>query len=357
MFFLKFLVCFFSILNVQNISAQTVTETTYDDFSDKGASYFDKWNLPYYGIAGETFVSEGGALSLNFQNKRLKVAAPEFHWSSDYSHHDHLKYLALSTKKFRIPEEGSVMFSSFMKAHVFNTHPNLKMVTRKFSDNQPIEYKINEGCQASAILRMSNAHQTGMVFDWVVYGDQAFALTERLQDAPLHPANIHNRYSQVIEVFKIDKEAHNFAIRYTRSLSKNRDRVEYLIDGKVLAIIKNIGIPIDKQKGYFKKNTKIIDPSQGAGEPLLGKMSTMHIGHGLFSRVDVYPYQQQDLANSSVTIPLAGKILKDTSSNYKTYARIWGQGAIGFFYNFNVTMGIHSENETSTKKVEFEVRK
>ncbi len=84
MFYFKFLLCFFSFLSVQNLSAQTVTETTYDDFNDKGISYFDKWYLPYYGIAGETFASDGGALTLTFQNKRLKVSAPEFHWSSDY---------------------------------------------------------------------------------------------------------------------------------------------------------------------------------------------------------------------------------------------------------------------------------
>ncbi len=341
MFFLKLLVCLFSFLSTQNLNAQTITQTSYDDFKDKGASYFDKWNLPFYGIAGETFVSEGGALKLNFKNKRLKVSAPKFHWSSDYSFYDHIKYLALSTKKFRLPEEGSVMFSSLMKAQVFNTHPKLKIVAHKLSDHQQIGYTINEGRQASAVLRMSNAHQTGMVFDWVVYGDQAFALIERLQDAPVHPANIQSAYSQIIKLFKISSEEHNFAIRYTRSLRKNCDKVEYLIDGKVLSVVNNIGIPLDKQKGF--KNKSITDPSQGAGEYLVDKMTTMHIGHGLFSRIDVFPYQQQDLTNKSVTLPLEGTILKDSGSNHYAIARLWGQGAIGFFNDFNVTIDRDSE--------------
>ncbi len=349
MLYLNLFVCVFSIVFVQNLSAQTVTETTYDDFSDKGISYFDKWSMPYYGKAGETFVSEGGALKLSFLSKRLKVSAPEFHWSSDYLIHDHVKYLALSTKKFRLPEEGSVMFSSVMKAYVFNTYPSLKMMGRKISDDQPIEYKINEGRQASAVLRMSNAHQTGIVFDWVVYGDQAFALTERTHNAPKYPAGISGAYSQVIKIFKLSPGVHNFAIRYSRSLQTQCDRVEYLIDGKVMTIIKNTGIPLDMQKGYFKNKKLVIDPSQGEGEILINKMTTMLIGHGLFSRVDVFPYQQQDLTNESVTIPLRGLISKDKTSNPYTSGRLWGQGAIGFFYNFNVTMVIHAETKKPIK--------
>ncbi|MBA3604206.1 MAG: hypothetical protein H0W50_11355 [Parachlamydiaceae bacterium] len=349
MLFWKLSVCLFSIVLVQNLSAQKITEITYDDFSDKGISYFDKWSLPYYGTAGETFVSEGGALKLGFLNNRLKVSAPEFHWSSDYLLHDHVKYLALSTTKFRLPKEGSVMFSSIMKANVFQTYPSLKIVARKISKDQPIEYKINEGRQASAVLRMSNAHQTGMVFDWVVYGDQAFALTERTHDAPLYPANIQGAYCQVIKTFQLSSGVHNFAIRYFRSLQAQYDQVEYLIDGKVMTTIKNIGIPPDKQKGYFKNKTRVIDPSQGVGENLINKMTTMMIGHGLFSRVDVFPYQQQDLTNNSVTIPLTGLIFKDKASNPYTSSRLWGQGAIGFFYNFNVTMVTHSETKKPVK--------
>ncbi len=345
MFFLGLSICLFSTFWLQEIYAVVETQIIYDDFKDEGTSYFEKWNLPYYGIAGERLDSDGGDLVLTFLHSRLKISAPEFHWSSDYLYLDHVKYLALSTTKFPLPNEGSVMFSSMMKANVFKTFPKLKMIAYRASNNLRIEYKIDKGRQASAVLRMSNAHETGMVFDWVVYNDQAFALTERLYDAPLFPANVQNAYSQIIKTFNLSPGVHNFGIRYTRSLRAQRDRVEYLVDGKVMTIIKSIGIPLDKQKGYFKNKDLVKDNSQGEGEHLVEKMSSMVIGHGLFSRLDIFPYQQEDLKNKSVMIPLSGSIFKDKNNFPCASSRLWGQGAIGFFYNFIVNTTTHSEKK------------
>lgn len=325
----------FLTLFCQDIVGREETEIVYDDFSDEGISYLEKWTLPYYGIAGETFVSDGGALALSFLHKRLKVSAPEFQWSSDYLYFDHIKYLALSTQEFPLPDEGSVMFSSQMKAYVFNTYPTLLLGAYRVTDDLFLRYKVNEGRQASAILRMSNAHQTGQVFDWVVYGNRAFALTERLFGAPLHFADIDTAYSQIIKIFDLTPGLHNFAIRYNRSLRAQRDNVEYLIDGKVMVTVKNIGIPLDQQKG-IKNKDKVADPSQGKGERIIDKMTTMVIGHGLFSRLDVFPYQQRDLSNQSVMIPLRGSISEKEKTYPRANSRLWGQGAIGFYYNFVV---------------------
>lgn len=340
---LRLLIVVFANLLVQEIAGREEMEIVYDDFRDEGVSYLEKWTLPYYGIAGETFVAEGGGLALSFLNGRLKVSAPEFKWSSDYLHFDHIKYLALSKQEFSLPNEGSVMFSSLMKAYVFHSYPQLMMEAYRVSDDSFLRYKVQAGRQAGAILRMSNAHQTGQVFDWVVYGNQAFALTERLFAAPLHPADIETAYTQIIQICELSPGEHNFAIRYSRSLRTQRDKVEYLIDGRLMALAKNIGIPLDKQKGYSRNKKKMIDPSQGKGERLIEKMTTMVIGHGLFSRLDIFPYQQQDLSHESVMIPLRGSISEKERTTPRVNGRIWGQGAIGFYYNFTVNSVIHSD--------------
>ncbi len=324
----------FSTLPLENSCENT--ELIYDDFCDQGSSYFNKWTLPYYGIAGETFVSEGGVLELSFLHQRLKVSAPKFCWSSDYRDLDHIKYLAESTQHFPIPEEGSILFSSLMKAYVFSTYPAVNVSAYSLTNNDGVKYKIEKGRQAGAILRMSNAHETGQVFDWVVYGDQAFALTERLFNAPIYPANIDTAYTQVVKTFKLSSKPHHFAIRYSRHLKTLSDQVEYLVDGKIKAVIKNIGIPLDKQTGYYTRKDKVIDPSQGPGEPLIQKMSSMVIGHGLFTRVDSFPYQQSTPNDRNVIIPLKGSIITHTSKSPTVFSRIWGQGAAGFYYNFKV---------------------
>jgi len=67
------------------------------------------------------------------------------------------------------------------------------------------------------------------------------------------------------------------------------------------------------------------------------QMNTMIIGHGLFSLLDVFPYQQEDLEGTSVTIPLTGPAPSPGDPNPQVSSRLWGQGAEGVFDNFRVT--------------------
>lgn len=209
------------------------------------------------------------------------------------------------------------------------------MIAHKTSTGETVEYLLNRAQQAAVTFHMLNFHETGILFDWFISGNQAFALYERLFDAPLFPANIETAFTQVVKVVKLDNPGtHKFAFRYTRNVDGDNDSIEYLIDDEVIAVIKNIGIPLDKQKKWRKHN--VVYPSQGPGERVKNEMSSMIIGHGLFSLVDQFPFQQEDLDGTSVTIPLRGPGPDECSKHPKVSSRIWGQGAEGTFDNFQV---------------------
>ena len=330
--FIKSVFSFFIASTLVLNAAWEEESVVYDDFSDGGASYDAKWSKPFYGIAGETLDSEGGNLSLSFPNGKFKASAPEFGWSSDFLFFDHIKYLATSNALFPIPEEGSITFSADITAQTFNTFPGLVMNANKVIDGSAVAYELLEGRQAGATLHMLNFHETGQLFDWFVYGNKAFALIEKL----FNPADINTAYTQIIEEVEIPPGEHTFSITYTRGRG-SKDRVDYLIDGKIIASVKDIGIPLDQQSPKFYEKKPITDPSQGPGELVKDQMNTMIIGHGLFSLLDVFPYQQEDLEGTSVTIPLTGPAPSPGDPNPQVSSRLWGQGAEGVFDNFRVT--------------------
>lgn len=308
------------------------TEINYDNFNDGGASYSTKWSTPFYGIAGETYFEDGGSLLVTFPDNKLKISSPEFQWASDTLFFDHIKYFATSTRTFPIPRIGSIEFSADIKAKTFNTIPNLTMIANKVTNGNEVRYLLNEGRQAGVTLHMLNFQETGVLFDWFVYNDQAFALYERLYDAPVYPADAQTAFTQIVEIFDLSHETNNFAIRYTRNQDTGKDKVEYLINGKVKATIKNIGIPLDLQ------GRNAVYPAQGPGERVINEMTGMIIGHGLFSLLDVFPFQQQDPDGTSVTIPLRGAFPNVDRRKPTVNSRIWGQGAEGEFNNFKVVI-------------------
>jgi hypothetical protein len=53
--------------------------------------------------------------------------------------------------------------------------------------------------------------------------------------------------------------------------------VEYLLNGKLVTRVGNVGIPLDKQGVKYTG----IYPSLGPGESLAGKIDSFSIGHGL----------------------------------------------------------------------------
>ncbi len=135
-------------------------------------------------------------------------------------------------------------------------------------------------------------------------------------------------YTQIIEEVDIEPGvSHNYAIRYTRSPDDGADKVEYLIDGKVVAKVHKAGIPLDVQRP--DKYADIIYPSVGSGEILKDKMNTMILAHGIFSLLDEFPFQHPDRPDLSVSIPVS--------------ERIWGQGVRATFDNSKVTTETKNE--------------
>ena len=81
------------------------------------ADYATKWSNPY-GL-GEMSVTD----TRNFSGGTFNVSAAPFRIGADFSVFDHLKYIAISTKTFPVPEDGSVEISSTIKAATPGTDP------------------------------------------------------------------------------------------------------------------------------------------------------------------------------------------------------------------------------------------
>lgn len=307
----------------------TVTEFVYDDFSGGEADYAAKWSLPFYGVAGEFEVDDGGALDRDLSNSNLHLSIPSFTAGSDFLFFDHIKYLGTSNQLFTIPEHGSITFSIDMEVQTPGAEPGRVMHATEVSTGNPVSYEMSEGRQACATLHMLNFHETGQLMDWLVSGTKAVALTERLFTPG--QAGIDEAYTQILGEVDITPGWHNFAIRYTRAPGNGADKVEWLIDGEVVFVQHKTGVPLDKQKPGFYKNFPITDPSQGPGEPVKKKMNTFIFGHGVFSLLDVFPYQQAP--NKSVTIPV-GPLPPNPDGSVST--RLWGQGVIVTFDNAKV---------------------
>jgi hypothetical protein len=93
-----------------------------------------------------------------------------------------------------------------------------------------------------------------------------------------------------------------------------------MLDGKRIARVEKVGVPLDVQKRAFTG----IYPSLGPGEELANQIDSVTIGHGLFSLLDAFPFQHPDAPELSVSIPIS--------------ERIFGQGAGAVFDDFVVTI-------------------
>lgn len=285
--------------------------------------YFQKWANIY----GPLELAAGG--SLDVSNQGVKVTAVPFHVGVDLSVFDHLKYIAISTESFSVPESGSLEFEAEITAETPGAVPS-RLIQGCYGPPfsyamvgdpcaEPYAEYARQGQQAGVVLNMIN-FETGQLFDWFVSGDTVFALIERL------PSNVTNSpgtplslaYTQIIAEKSVKPgKKHKVSIRYTRGPSDSY--VEYFLDGDLFARVDNVGIPLDKQgvpyTGYA--------PSTGDGEPLKDRLDTFVIGHGLFSLLDAFPYHHPEAPELSVSIPIS--------------ERLFGQGAVGTWENFKVT--------------------
>ncbi|MDQ3067405.1 MAG: DUF6081 family protein, partial [Actinomycetota bacterium] len=284
----------------------------------------------------------------HFAGGRLNVSAAPFRVGADFSVFDHLKYIAISNESFPVPEKGSVTISSQITAQTPGTIPGLAIngvygPPGSWADPSspppaglaPYSATVMQGQQAGVVMNVID-FCTGQLFDWFIAGDTAFTLIERLPTNvtgntanPGCPGATHvgrdKMYTQIVDEIPLDGSVpHTVAIRYTAM----QNAVEYLLDGKRVSRVKNVGVPLDVQ-GVNYTGTY---PSLGPGESLAGQIGSLSIGHGLFSLIDAFPYQHPDSPELSVSIPVG-----DSTPAGAGKARLFGQGAIGTFDNFTVT--------------------
>ena len=296
------------------------TEVDYDAATE--SQYATMWANPY----GTGELAAGGTLTVAKQG--VRVDATPFQTAADVSVFDHLKYIAISSQSFAVPEAGSLEFSVEISADTPGTQmgrvihgcygPSGSYAAVGDPCTTPFEHVARQGQQAGVVLNMVN-FETGQLFDWFIAGNTAFALIERLPTvvtgSPGTPLDL--AYTQIIEQVDIKPgKKHDVAIRYTRGPTTSR--VEYFLDGKIFTRVDNVGVPLDVQGVPFTGYA----PATGAGEPLKDRLDSFVIGHGLFSLLDAFPYQHPEAPELSVSIPIA--------------ERLFGQGAVGTWDKFRV---------------------
>ncbi len=307
---------------------KSTTNVKYDVVDE--AAYDELWIRPY----GDLQIAPGAGGTLEVAKSGITVDATPFTIGADFSVFDHLKYLAISTEEFEVPEDGSLEFSVDIMATTPGTEegrvihgcygPSFSYPSVDAPCDEPYTEGVLQGQQASVSLNMIN-FATGQLFDWLVSEDRAIALIERLPStvtgSPGTP--VEKAYTQIITEVPIKPgKAHNYGIRYTRG--PDVSLVEYFLDGTLVTSVEDVGIPLDVQgvpySGYA--------PSLGPGEPLSDQLDSFVIGHGLFSLLDAFPYQHPDAPDLSVSIPLS--------------ERLFGQGAMGNWDKFEVKTKVDS---------------
>jgi hypothetical protein len=296
------------------------TVEVYDDFGQSGyslADYQQKWSNPY-GL-GEMALGD----TRSFTKGAFKVSAAPFRTGADFSVFDHLKYIAISNKAFPVPATGSVEISATIKAATVGTDPGRVIHGTYVESGAPYAEPTLEGQQAGVVMNVIDFN-TGQLFDWFVSGSTAFALIERLPSSVTGNAaegspdyvGREKMYTQIIKEIPASPGTHSVSIRFNRDA--HGSSVDYFFDGKSVAHVDNVGVPLDVQEVAYTG----IYPSLGAGEDLSAKVNSLTIGHGLFSLLDAFPFQHPEAPELSVSIPMS--------------ERLFGQGATGTFDDFKV---------------------
>jgi len=295
------------------VQAQT-NVIQYDSFQAPGgytlADYETNWINPFG--PGEMGIED----TRTFESGKLRIDAAPFQTSADFSVFDHIKYFAITPTPVAIPQEGSITFSAEIEAETPGTVPGRIIEGTYLQSGQPYKSVALEGQQACATLHMID-FASGQLFDWLVSGNKALALTERLPTTVTGSpgAGRNEIYTQIVGEFEIAPGPHNYAIRYTRD--EDGDQVEFLIDGEVMASYEGVGVPLDNREEFVKY------PALGNGELLKDQMQFFTMAHGVFSLLDEFPFQHPDAPEFSVSIPVEN--------------RIFGQGVRATYDNFKIT--------------------
>jgi hypothetical protein len=315
----------------------------YDDFDKPGYSlndYAEKWTTPY-GL-GEMAVND----TRNFSGGRLNLRAVPFQTAFDASVNDHLKYQAVSARTFPVPENGTLVLSSDIKASTPGTVPGLiqrgvygppgSWLDPASPPALPgFSARVRQGQQAAVVMNALD-FCTGQVFDWFVASEAAFALIERLPTSVTgnvtNPdcrgaveVGIDKMYTQIIREVPVKPDVwHHVDIALTRH--NGSAWADYFLDHQPIAHVANVGIPLDKQGASFTG----VYPSAGSGEQVAGQLDSVRFGHGLFSLLDAFPFQHPEAPQLSVSIPVGSP----SSLSAAGRARLFGQGASASFDNF-----------------------
>ena len=298
----------------------TTTVEVYDDFGRTDyslADYEEKWFNPY-GL-GEMALGD----TRSFSRGAFRISAVPFRTGADFSVFDHLKYIAISNRSFSVPATGSLEISSTIKASTPGTEPGRVIHGTYLETGAPYAEPTLEGQQAGVVMNVID-FSTGQLFDWFVSGGTAFALIERLPSNVTGNAEVgspdyvgrEKMYTQIIKEIPASRGTHTVSIRLNRDADGSS--VDYFFDGRLIAHVADIGIPLDVQGVPYTG----IYPSLGAGEDLSAEVNNVVIGHGLFSLLDAFPFQHPEAPELSVSIPLS--------------ERLFGQGAVGTFDDFRV---------------------
>ena len=303
------------------ISAVPVTEV-YDDFATPAGysleHYAEKWVNPF-GL-GEMQVSD----TRRFSSRGFSVSAAPFETASDESVFDHLKYIAVSGKKFEVPSAGSIRFDSTIVAETPGTEGGRVVHGRFSSTGAPYAESTLEGQQGGAVLNMID-FSTGQLFDWFVAGRTAFALIERLPSTITRNTDdpgssewvgLEKMYTQIVAEFPIATGPQEVGIMFSRD--SEGARADWFLNGAHVAHVEKVGVPLDRQGVPFTG----IYPSLGPGEQIGSKINSFVIGHGLFSMLDAFPFQHPGSPELAVSIPVE--------------ERRWGQGVSATFSEFRV---------------------
>ena len=327
----------------------------YDSFNKADYSlsdYHDKWMTPY-GL-GEMAVED----TRNFSGGHLNLSAVPFRTGADVGVNDHTKYLAVSTRTFPVPLEGTLVLSSDIKASTPGTAPRLTQFGAFGPSGSWLdptcppmapEYRarVSQGQQAALVMNMID-FCTGQLFDWFIASDTAFALIERLPtvvtgnvknaDCPdATEVGLTKMYTQIIREVRVrPEEWHHVDIALTRQ--GGEAWVDYFLDHRPIAHVEKIGIPLDKQGVPFTG----VYPSDGDGELLAEQLNSVRFGHGLFSLLDAFPFQHPEAPDLSVSIPVGDPLSRGAAGR----VRLFGQGASGSFGNFT-TLTITRPADTS----------
>jgi len=258
--------------------------TIYDDFTAPGEWPGDKWyrHLPVPGLWDPAAaVTRDGSLAI--EARRFTLTRRDGH--------DNVKALIYSTAEFAPGARGLLSVEAEMRVATYGMEGN------PFSVDSG---DVRLGCGALNTIDL----KSWMVFDFFVSGTQIVALYERL---PFGQSN-DDPYPAFTEVISVARSTtpgdwHRYAIHYDGM----NDRVEWRVDGAVVAERGNVGAP------------------PGERGPIV-KIKGMKIGGGLFTMFG-------DLLNDRVRMG-DGKRIPGLDPHYER--TLFGQGARVEFKAFAV---------------------